>query len=171
MESALRHCGCNGRERLPLRLVQRVFVRVLLAVGGKAAEMKVLGHLFDRDQAALDQRRQRGGRDAEFAQRHGLAQIDHAHASACGGDLGENGGLVPVELGNARIRNQHGDALGAARVALFNEGFAGEPLLTDHAGKQGLVGIGFRANRRGLGRVAVDQIIQRRELAVPGLPR
>ncbi len=59
LESALRHGGGDGRECFCLGFVERVLVGVLLAVGGKAAEMEVFGGVFDGDEIALDQRGER----------------------------------------------------------------------------------------------------------------
>ena len=133
--------------------------------------MKVLRSFFNRDQPALDQGCQCRGGHAEFKQRHRLAQIGHAHPSARSGKLGENGGLVLIEPGDARVRNKYGDSFGASRITLLGEGFASEPFLLHHAVEQSLVGLCRRTHGGGLCGTAVVQVIQHRAFAALILSR
>ena len=118
-EAALRHGGGDGGEGFHLRFVQRVLVGVLLAVGGQAAEVEVFRGFFDGDEAALDQRGERRGGDAEFAQVCDSRMRPPAAASSARMAV-----WLSLSLGMRASGTEHGDALGAAGVALLGEGFA-----------------------------------------------
>ena len=154
-------------ERLHLGFVEGVLVGALLAVGGQAAEVEVFRGFFDRHQAALDQGGQRGCGNAEFAQR--VAR--RTHAAAGSGEFGEDGGLVVVEFGDARVGHQDGDALGAPGVALFGERLAEQPLLAHHGVEQRLAGLRRRAQGGGFGGVAVFQVVRARRIRGSALRR
>ena len=138
---------------------------VELAGGLHGAEVEALCDLFDGDQAALDEGAEGGFGDLEGA------EVADAHAATDGGELGEDGGLVVVELWNPRVGDEDGDALEAAGIALLGHGLAEEPFFADHAFEQGLVGGGGGAEGRGLGGGTVFEVVEDGVLAVLVLRR
>ena len=99
------------------------------AVSFESAEAKGRRALVDAHQSAPHQRLQRGRRQI-------LApQLGERQFAAAGRQLGENGLLLFGQRGQTRLGNQHGEALGAARIALDGRGLARDPFLAQHAGQ------------------------------------
>ena len=105
-------------------------------------EVEVGGAVFDADEVALDQRGERGRGNGE------TAQLGDGELVGGSGELGEDGLLVVVELGQAGVCDEYGVADGAAGIARGGGGFAGDPLLAEHAGEQIAVGSGGGAEGR-----------------------
>ncbi len=105
-------------------------------------EVKVGGTFLDPDQLAADERCERGTWDFE------TAQFGDGQFAIGAGQLGQDSLLVIIELGEADALDQDGIAHGALCIARLGSGFAGDPLLTRHAGKQTRGGAGLAAELR-----------------------
>ena len=133
---------------------------VELADGVGCGAEEVFGNLFDEDEVASDEGAEGAVGDGE------VADICDAHATADGGDFGEEVGLVGVELREAGFGNEDGDAFEAAGATFFGDGFADEPLFFDHAVEEGFVGLGGRAEGGGLGDGSIFEIVEDGVLAI-----
>ena len=95
-KAALRHRRRNRAQRLHLRLIQRMLVRMLLSIRSNTAEMKLLGDLLHANQPTLHERAQRRLRNAFAA--HCLLQVAHPHASAHRRQLRHHSELILIQL-------------------------------------------------------------------------
>jgi len=100
---------------------------------GGAAEAKGGGALVNADEIAADQGLQRGGRQVLDA--IGVAEFGERQFAVAGGQFGEDGLLLCGQRGQAGFRDEDGEALSAAGIALGGGGFAGNPLFAQQAGE------------------------------------
>jgi len=131
--------------------------------------VKLLRDLLHPDQLALYQRSQSGDRHSHSRQND--PQIADTHAAAYRCQLCENGGLIVVQFGEAYVRDEYGDLLQAASIALLRDRVAHQPLLANHSLEQSLIRAGSRPQRRHLCLLSTLQIIQDGVLAVLVLHR
>ena len=75
------------------------------------------------------------------------AQVSKRKLATVCGQFGKNGLLDSRQVGQARVRNQDGKALGAARVAFRGCGFTGNPFFAQHSGQHGQTSGGGSAQR------------------------
>ena len=90
--------------------------------------------------------------------------------AAAGRQLGQNGLLLFGQRGQARLRNQHGEALRAPRIALDGRGLARNPLLAHQRGQHRQRRRRRRAQRGHLHRLAAGQPLQNAVRQVLFLP-
>ena len=98
--------------------------------GRQAAEAEQLRTLLDAHQAAPDQRLESGR--GQIA----AAQFGERQFAVAGCEFGQNRLLLCRQRGQAGFRNEHGEALHAARIALGGRGFARDPFLAQHGGEK-----------------------------------
>jgi hypothetical protein len=100
------------------------------AVGRRPPRRKAARPLLDADQAAPDQRLQRG------AGQIAAAQLGQRQLVVAGRQLGQNCLLLFRQRGQPRVGNEHGKALHAPRIAFGGRGLARDPLLAQHGGQK-----------------------------------
>ena len=93
----------------------------------EVGEAKIRGALFDADELFANEGGECGGRNFK------AAQLGDRELPLGSGQFGKDGLLILIEFGKTDIVDEDSIANGAARVAGFGGGFAGDPFLAQHA--------------------------------------
>src|SRR5581483_398194 len=142
----------------------------------ECGDVERLRGVFEADEAALYESVERGIWDSAALQAR--AELAEQLAAATAGELGHDGELVFVELGEAfgfkrslfsvlrSLVLEDGDGFEAASVALLGERFAEKPAFFHHGVEHGFVGAGGRADCGELGGFPGLEVVEDGVLAV-----